>query len=90
MKYFVKRIGGGNYSNAELNIKLGEESPVTETQYKYLNRTFGTSGYFTFRTEGTAKAASAKETSATPKDEKTEDKVVTKKATKSKKSTKEK
>ena len=69
MNYFVKRIAGGNYANAELTIKLGAEEPVTEEQYKYLNLTFGTSGYFVFRTEGTAKAASVVKESTTPKKE---------------------
>lgn len=69
MDYYVKRIAGGNYSNAELVIKLGDEVKVTEEQYKYLNQTFGTSGYFTFRTENTQK----KKQKAQPKTKKVDE-----------------
>ena len=81
MTYFVKRIAGGNYANAEFVVKLGTEVEVTEEQYKYLNDTFGTSGHFTFRTSGLKKTTTPKVVeNPTPKKE-----VEKKKSTKQKK-----
>jgi len=54
MKYFVTNVSSTQYTSEAVTIKPSKEVEVSKETYDYLNEVFGTSGKFTFRTEGKA------------------------------------
>jgi hypothetical protein len=56
MKYFVTNVSNTQYTSKTVTIKPLVEVEVEKPTYDYLNEVFGTSGKFTFRTDGRGKA----------------------------------
>jgi len=61
MKYFVKYLLDGTYKMGDkFSAVSGKETEATKEVFDYLNSTYGDSGWFTFKKEGTETKAKTK------------------------------